>query len=252
MSLFSRLKQRAAESELMDDLSAGGPELREALRHLRRLNRIFGASAPTLYGVRRLWAEADKPSRFSILDIGSGSGDVNRKILRWADANRIKLKITLADITEEACEEAGRLYRDEPRVRVMRSDVFQLPEGCADVITGTQFVHHFASDELPEVARSMLKASRIGVVINDIHRHWIPWAAVWLTARIVSRNRFIVNDGPLSVAKGFRSADWEGLKKALGESEAESELWYTWRPLFRYAAVIRKKKVIVNQRSCKR
>ncbi|MHC2205392.1 2-polyprenyl-3-methyl-5-hydroxy-6-metoxy-1,4-benzoquinol methylase [Paenibacillus sp. PvR053] len=239
--MFKSLRQRAAESELMDDLSAGGPELREALQHLRKLNGIFGASAPALYGVRRLWTEADKPRRLSILDIGSGSGDVNRKILRWADANRIELKITLVDITEEACEEARQFYYNEPRVRVMRSDVFKLPEACADVVTGTQFVHHFASDELLRVARSMLKASRIGVVINDIHRHWIPWAAVWLTARIVSRNRFVVNDGPLSVAKGFRSEDWDGLKKALGESE--SKLWYTWRPLFRYAVVIRKNKV---------
>lgn len=220
----------------MDDFSAGGPELRVALRHLRMLNRIFGASAPTLYGIRRLWMAADKPKRFSILDIGAGSGDVNRNILHWADANRIDLSITLADITEEACEEARLLYRNEPRIRVMRNDLFKLPEGGADVVTGTQFVHHFAAAELPKVAQNMLKASRLGVVINDIHRHWIPWAAVWLTTRIVSNNRYIRNDGPLSVAKGFRSDDWRNLREALGESE----MHYAWRPLFRYAVVIKK------------
>ncbi|GCL73497.1 methyltransferase domain-containing protein [Paenibacillus naphthalenovorans] len=242
---MKRLKQRATEPELMDDFSQGGPELCEALRHLRRLNRILGASAPTLYGIRRLWTEADKPERLSILDIGSGSGDINRKVLRWADTNRIQLKITLVDITEEACEEARMYYRGEPRVQVLHGDVFKLPEACADLVTGTQFVHHFASDELPEVVRSMLKASRIGVVINDIHRHWLPWAAVWITARLVSRNRYIVNDGPLSVAKGFRPADWDHLGKALGASE----LFYAWRPLFRYAAVIRKDRVQFNRRS---
>lgn len=229
----------------MDDLSRGGPELREALQHLRRLNWLFSASGPTLYGVRRLWGESDKPRRLSILDVGSGSGDVNRKLLRWADANRIGLQITLVDITEEACEEARLYYRSEPRVQVLCSDVFELPEACADLVTGTQFVHHFASDELPMVIRSMLKASRIGVVINDIHRHWVPWAAVWLTSRLVSGNRYIVNDGPLSVAKGFRASDWDDLGKALGESE----LFYSWRPLFRYAALIRKDKVQFNQRS---
>jgi SAM-dependent methyltransferase len=232
--MFRGFKQRAKEHELMDDFSTGGPELREALQHLRLLNRIFGAALPTLYGVQRLWLKADKPRRFSILDIGSGSGDVNRHILRWADKNQIDLRITLVDITEDACEEARLLFRNEPRIHVMRSDLFELPEGCVDVITGTQFVHHFAVNELPNVVESMLKASRLGVVINDIHRHWIPWAVVWLTARIVSNNRYILNDGPLSVAKGFRSEDWKNLRKALGISE----MFYAWRPLFRYVVVI--------------
>ncbi|CAG7649146.1 methyltransferase domain-containing protein [Paenibacillus allorhizosphaerae] len=234
--MFKSFKQRASTKELMDDFTTGGPELRTALRHLRRLNRIFGAAAPTLYGVQRLWIEADKPRRFSILDIGAGAGDVNAHILRWADRNGVDLRITLADITEEACEEARLLFRNEPRVHVMRSDLFELAEGCADVVTGTQFVHHFAARELSGVVESMLKASRWGVVINDIHRHWIPWAAVWMTTRMISSNKYILNDGPLSVAKGFRAEDW----KRLGEALGCSDLFYAWRPLFRYVAVVRK------------
>ncbi|WP_239635459.1 methyltransferase domain-containing protein [Paenibacillus sp. H1-7] len=234
--MFSRLRQRAEEPELMDDFSQGGEELREALQHLRRLNRIFAASSPTLYGVNRLWQAADKPDRLSILDIGSGSGDVNRRLLRWADVNGIKLRITLVDVTEEACEEARRFFHKEPRVQVLKRDLFELPEGAADIVAGTQFVHHFEDQELPRVVEHMLKTSRLGVVINDIHRHWIAWTAVWLTARLVSSNRYIVHDGPLSVAKGFRSADWIRLGSELGIPE----LFYRWRPLFRYAVVLSK------------
>lgn len=240
--MFRSFKQRAAARELMDDLSAGGQELRKALQQLRVLNRVFGAAGPALYGIRRLWLEADKPRRLSVLDIGSGSGDVNKHILRWADENKIDLKITLVDMTEEACEEARLLFRNEPRVRVMRCNLFELPDGYADVVTGTQFVHHFAEEELPKVAGKMLDISRSGVVINDIHRHWVPWAAVWLATRIVSSNRYILNDGPLSVAKGFRADDWNDLGKALGASE----MFYAWRPLFRYVVVIRKSGLNIN------
>ncbi|WP_261381414.1 methyltransferase domain-containing protein [Paenibacillus cremeus] len=237
--MFRRLRQRAAEPELMDDFTTGGIELTEALQHLRRLNRIFGAAGPTLYGVKRLWAEAKKPGSLSILDVGAGSGDVNRRLLRWADQNRIELRITLVDITDEACEEAKLLFQDEPRVQVMKSDLFALPAGSADIVTGTQFVHHFTEQELPGVLECMLKASRLGVVINDIHRHWMAWVAVWLMARIVSNNRYIVHDGPLSVAKGFRSADWLKLRASLGNSE----MVHSWRPLFRYAVVIGKHRI---------
>ncbi|MDQ0111252.1 2-polyprenyl-3-methyl-5-hydroxy-6-metoxy-1,4-benzoquinol methylase [Paenibacillus harenae] len=235
-SMFRDWSKRAVEQELMDDFTIGGDELREALRHLRRLNRIFAAAAPTLYGIERLYIEADKPTRLSILDIGSGSGDVNRRLLQWADANRIEIAITLVDITTEACEEAIELFQAEPRVHVTQSDLFDVPERSVDIVTGTQFLHHFSDDELPAVILKMLAIARIGVVINDIHRHWLAWAAVWLMARFLSSNRYILNDGPLSVAKGFQAEDWERLKHSLGE---KAELSYSWRPLFRYAVVIR-------------
>ena len=46
MSFFRRLSSRAKEEELMDDFSMGGEELREALRHLRRLNKILLRQVP--------------------------------------------------------------------------------------------------------------------------------------------------------------------------------------------------------------
>lgn len=220
--------------ELMDDFTTGGAELTEALRHLRRLNRLLAAAAPTLYGVHLLWERAGRPKRLTVLDIGAGSGDVNRSLLRWAEARGVELTITLADITEEACVEARLVYRDEPRVKVVQRDLFTLDAACADIVTGTQFVHHFSSDELPKVIRQMLAASRLGVVLGDIHRHWLAWAAVWAVTRIISRNRYIRHDGPLSVAKGFTAADWQSLQQTLGKSE----FMYKWRPLFRYTVVI--------------
>ncbi|MFD2333447.1 methyltransferase domain-containing protein [Cohnella sp. GCM10020058] len=234
--MFRRLEARAQAPELMDDLAQGGAELREALRHLRRLNRLFAASGRTLYGVARLWEQAGRPKRLTVLDIGAGSGDVNAALLRWADARGVAIGITLADRTEEACAEARAFYAGEPRVTVVRRDLFALEEDAADIVTASQFIHHFGDEELPDVTRAMLKASKMGVVIQDIHRHWLAWTAVWLAARIVSGNRFVVNDGPLSVAKGFRAADWERLRLRLDASG----MAYSWRPLFRYVVTVPK------------
>jgi len=230
------LRDRAVAAELMDDFSIGGAELHEALRQLRQLNRIFVAASPTLYGVERLWKQANKPRSLTILDIGAGSGDVNRRLLKWAKTQGIELSIQLVDITEEACEEARLVFQKEPRVQIRQGDLFALADGCADIVTGTQFLHHFSEDELPDAVASMLKASRLGIVINDIHRHWVAWAAVWLTTRIISSNRYILHDGPLSVAKGFRAKDW----KRLGQKLSNTAISYSWRPLFRYAVVIGK------------
>lgn len=231
--MFKALRHRAQIPELMDHPVACEQELRHAYRHLRVLNRIFGASAPTLYGVQRLWARSGKPRKLHVYDVGAGSGDVNRHLLKWAEKNNIAIHIVLIDPSPTACSEAQQLFADDPRVAIQQGDVNDLPPGAADIVTGTQFLHHFAKQDMPQVVHSMLRCSRIGVVINDIHRHPIPWAAVWLVTRIISRNRMIVHDGPLSVAKGFRSADWQELSRAL-----EKEVHVSWRPLFRYAAII--------------
>jgi 2-polyprenyl-3-methyl-5-hydroxy-6-metoxy-1,4-benzoquinol methylase len=242
--LYKGLKQRAEEPEYMDDVTAGGLELHRALRQLRLLNKLFGAAGPTLHGVRRLWTAADKPRSLSILDVGSGSGDVNRLLLRWADKNRISIRIMLADRTEEACEEARRLFHGDSRVQVMRCELSDLQQASADIVTGTQFVHHFHKAEVSAVVERMLQISRLGIVINDIHRHWIPWMAVWLATHVISNNRYIRHDGPLSVAKGFRSSDWEALGTALDISGK----FYNWRPLFRYVVTIRTDQTRIKHR----
>lgn len=238
MSIFRNLSKRAQEDELMDDFSTGGEELVEALKHLRRLNKIFGAPGPTRYGIEKLWNDIGRPESLTILDVGAGSGDVNRKLLQWADDHGIHLRITLVDLTNEACEEARALFQHEPRIQVKQADVRELPESFADIVTGSQFVHHFVGEELIDIVSHMLKASRYGVVINDIHRHAVSYTAVWLTTRIISRNRYIRHDGPLSVAKGFTGEDWKELKRKLNHDS----MTFTWKPLFRYAVVIPQKR----------
>ncbi|QTH45404.1 methyltransferase domain-containing protein [Cohnella sp. LGH] len=228
------LRRRSSEPELMDDFTFGGEPLREALRHLHRLNRLFGASGPIVYGINQLWRGAGKPAALTVLDVGSGSGDINRAVLKWADRRGVNLNVILTDLTEEAGREAEYLFRYERRVTFVRQDLFELKDGAADIVTASQFAHHFPSERLPEVVGKMRKAARIGVVLGDIHRHWLPWAAVWLATRLLSRNRYIRHDGPLSVAKGFRGSDF----RELAEQIDRPELSYRWRPLFRYSVIV--------------
>ncbi|WP_434751271.1 methyltransferase domain-containing protein [Paenibacillus amylolyticus] len=237
MSFFRRLGSRAKEEELMDDFSVGGEELREALRHLRRLNKIFAAPGPTVSGIDKLWNSMGRPDELTILDVGAGSGDVNLKLLQWAKDRGIDMHITLVDLTEEACEEARELFHHEPRVRVKRADLTTLPDAAADIVTGSQFIHHFEGEQLVDMVSHMLRASRYGVVINDIHRHTVSYKAVWITTRLISRNRYIRHDGPLSVAKGFTDQDWRELKQRLNHDT----MTYEWKPLFRYSVVIPQK-----------
>lgn len=230
------LSERDQRKELIDDLSVGGEELRRAHRQLRLLNRLFAASGPAVYGVDRLWRECGRPAELTVLDVGAGSGDTNRRLLQWAEANGVELRLVLLDLSAEACAEAQTYYLHEPRVEVRRGSLFELETESADIVTASQFVHHFAAEELPAVVERMLAASLLGVVLADIHRHRLAYSAVWLVTRL-SSNRYIRHDGPLSVARGFRGRDWERLGATLRSGVT---LRYAWRPLFRYAVIVRR------------
>jgi len=224
--------------EHMDDFSEGGAELEEALRHLRRLNRIFGAASPILYGIKHIWKQAGRPNRLTVLDVGSGSGDINRRILKWAKRRGVELQVVLSDVTEEAQAEAERLFGDGNRVTFVKQNGFDLLRDSADIVTASQFIHHFDAEDLVRLMRRFAEAARHGVVVGDIHRHWLAWGAVWLVTRLISANRYIRHDGPLSVAKGFRRRELRSLARQLDGAAAAIR----WRPLFRYAFIIVKRR----------
>ncbi len=228
--MWPDLTYRSAALERMDDRSIGGDELAEALRQLRVINQVLGSAWTTLEGVLRLWRAAGKPDRLSILDIGAGSGDINQLLLGWATRRGIVMRITLMDIHPETCAAAATYYRHEPRVQVVCGDVTRLGIRVADIVTAALFAHHFSSEQLPDMFRSLTQAARIGVVVNDLHRHGLAWAAIWAATRVLSRNRMIRHDAPLSVQRGFRTADLRQLQAAPGLSQ----LTYAWRPFFRY------------------
>lgn len=235
---FPQLAVRSHQPELMDDRSIGGDELAEALRQLRVINRALGGELPVREGVARLWQAAGCPRTLTLVDVGAGSGDVNRALLRWATRRGIALRIVLVDIHPETCASAARYWRGEPRVQIVCSDLAKLAVNSADIVTASLFLHHFSSGELATVCATLARAARLGVVINDLHRHPLAWAGIWLLTRLFSRNRMIRNDAPLSVRRGFTARDFEHLRAAL----PDHALSYHWRPMFRWMIVVTKSK----------
>jgi len=228
------LRARSTAPELMDDLAIGGQELTGALRELRIINRVLGSARITREGVERLWRAAGRPRRLSILDVGAGSGDAGRALLRWAERAAVEMDITLLDINPATCAEAERYFAGEPRVRVRQGDLFDLAPGSADIVTAAFVLHHFEDGRLGAALQALARAARIGVVVNDLHRSAVAWVAIRLATAALSRNRMIRHDAQLSVARGFRSADLRRLRGLPGLER----LSYAWRPMYRWLVLI--------------
>lgn len=223
------LRDRSPGPELMDDhASVGQDELRGALGSLRAINRTLGGHSTTRAALDDLASRVALPARVDILDVGGGSGDAAGVIVEWAAARGVRAEVVVIDIHAAAAEVAARRLRHVPQTSARCGDLFDVEAGSFDIVHAGLLLHHFDGDTAAHALAAMARAARLGVAVNDLRRHAVPWTLIrWITL-VASRNRLIRSDAPLSVARGFKADDWARLGPAAGLDLRWRRTW-AWR-----------------------
>ncbi len=78
------------------------------------------------------------------------------------------------------------------------------------------FTHHLTDDALLRFLRWIDDRARIGWLVSDLHRHWLPWGFVWLAVRALRMHPMVVHDSTVSIARGFTRTEWRRLLEASG------------------------------------
>jgi SAM-dependent methyltransferase len=215
----------------MDDVEGiGGDELRETLRELRVINRRLGGYVTSWRALDdlALRAQLERGRKLAVLDVGGGSGDAAPAILRWAQRRGFDVRVTVVDIHPDTVEEARRRLGTVEGVDVRLADLFEIAPRSFDIVHAALFLHHFDGDEAARAMTAMGRIARVGVVVNDLHRHPVPWTLIrWITG-IASRNRLIRADAPHSVARAFIEQDWRALATSAGLDLEWRRVW-AWR-----------------------
>jgi 2-polyprenyl-3-methyl-5-hydroxy-6-metoxy-1,4-benzoquinol methylase len=230
---FSR---RSLEEEIMDDLACSGEVVHQTLRELENINALLGGNYVTLDGIRKLVEEKVSP-HFRIDDLGCGSGDMLRLIRKWSLKKGLDLKLTGLDANPFIVDFARKHTPPECKISYEAVDIFSeaFRSRTFDVVTGTLFFHHFSDDQLVSFFRQLKAQTRIGFVINDIHRHWFAYYAIrWLTT-IFSRSFMVKYDAPLSVLRAFRKKELVRILRAAGITRYSIR----WMWAFRWQVIVR-------------
>jgi SAM-dependent methyltransferase len=115
-------------------------------------------------------------------------------------------------------ELARRRAGDENRLTFVQGEGERLPfgDGGFDVAICTLALHHFE----PAPARALLgelrRVARVTPVVGDLRRSRLAWAATWLYAHAVSRNRITRHDAPLSVRRAYTPGEALALARDAG------------------------------------
>jgi len=228
---FSR---RAETPELMDAEPCAVEDYRACLRDLAQVNRLTLAARPTLAFLDGLAAAQlvpdDRPLR--VVDVGSGYGDMLRRIDRWAQQRDVAVALVGVDHDPRAAAAAAEATAAGRPIRWVAADFAAFaPEGDVDVVISSLFAHHLDDRTLVRFLAWMEETARIGWFVNDLHRHPLPYYVFSACARIARWHRFVVHDGPVSITRAFVADDWRRALAAAGIPDGVAEI--AWRMPFR-------------------
>lgn len=226
------LAQRSTAPELMDVEPADFAEIDRTLKELATINRLTLAYRPTLRWLERVAARTGG-APLAILDVACGHGDMLRRVWRWAAARRLEVRLTGLDLNPDCIRSARAATPAEAPIRYEVGDVFALGDAPDhDVIMSSLFTHHLFGADLVRFVAWMDRAAARSWLVNDLHRHPVPYHFVRHWVRLMRFGRFVVHDAPVSVARGFTRADWQAVLAEAGIDPARVEI--RWHVPFRY------------------
>lgn len=234
---MSQFKTRSYQKELMDDLSSAGPEMKQTLHELKIINRLLGGNKVSINALAQ-FIGAYPQSHYQIADIGCGGGDMIRVMSEWAKKQNISITFHALDANPNIIELAKENLKDLDNVKYHIADVFDEEFGRekVDIITCTLFTHHFTDKELIQMLSGFKLKARLGIIVNDLHRHPLAYYSIKLITGFFSKSAMVKNDGPISVLRSFRKYELKHILKKSGWTQVSIK----WNWAFRWQVMARK------------
>lgn len=204
--------------ELLDGPLDDPVALAGNLRDLRRVNRWLGGASLSTAAIEALAAHR---VQLTLLDVGTGGGDIPVALLDWAKRRDRRLSVVGIDSRPEIIAEAARAHSGratDVRLELQIGDGRSLPypDRSFDVAHSSLVLHHLDPDDAVALLREMGRVARLGVVVNDLHRGRLAWLGAWLMSHLLTANRYTRHDAPMSVRRAYRVPEVTDLLRAAG------------------------------------
>lgn len=189
---------RSLESELLDAPDVDPAVVTRSLQDVARSNTLFGGRSAAIEELRTVLSEL--PQCASLLDVGTGLGDIPRYAREVAHENGIELHAFGLDAAEELAR-ASRMAVDT----AVCADALALPfaNRSIDVVMCSQVLHHFSRADAVALLREMDRVARVRVIVSDLRRSRIAAVGLWLASFPLRFHAISRHDGVVSVMRGF-------------------------------------------------
>ena len=222
--------------EIMDDFTIGGDQIHRTLLEIERINELLGGNNVTISGMKQLLKKHPLKKTFAIADLGCGGGAMSHLIQSMGLRKEIDMNITGFDANPHIIDFCKRRFSAQEGLHFQCLDILseEFKKLHFDSITATIFMHHFTDEELTDILKSLKTQVAIGIVINDLHRHWFAYHSIKQLTKLFSNSDMVKHDAPVSVRRAFTKKE---LVNILIEAGIE-KFQIKWRWAFRWQIII--------------
>jgi 2-polyprenyl-3-methyl-5-hydroxy-6-metoxy-1,4-benzoquinol methylase len=236
--MFLNTKYRTNEPEIMDDFAMEGEILRDALDKIAKINQLLGGNQLTLRGVQELIGNVSKTRTITIVDVGCGNGDMLRTLADYGLKNSLDFQLIGIDANNFTINHARHLSRKYSNITYQCEDIFDkyFEKLKYDIVLCTLTLHHFKDNEIIYLLKIFNINSKIGIIVNDLHRSAIAYRLFQALCLVFRLNDMSREDGLISILRGFKKADLLRFSKKINFSNYKIQ----WKWAFRYQWIISK------------
>ena len=239
MNLLVSTTYRSEDQEIMDDLDYNDPILYDTLDKLAKINLWLGGNKVTINGLKKALKNHPKNEAITIIDLGCGGGDLLREVSKFGKRNNYQFHLIGIDANQHTIDYAKRLSKTYDNIEFEAIDIFSEAFDALnyDVVLTTLFLHHFREEELVSFLKPVLKEAKLGIIVNDLHRHKLAYYLFKLLCTTI-KNKMIVEDGLTSVLRGFKRQELVEISEQL-----DSNYQIKWKWAFRFQWILKHKTI---------
>jgi 2-polyprenyl-3-methyl-5-hydroxy-6-metoxy-1,4-benzoquinol methylase len=219
-------------AELLDDPRADPAIVAESLRNIARANRWFGGAAAVRFGLDRTLRDVPSGAVLSLLDLGTGLGDLPGVAVRWGARRGVRITPVGLELNRAAAALANSTGL---ATAVACAGMPPIRDKSVDVVLLSQVAHHLTSDSVVHILRTCDRLARRAVIVADLRRHALATTSFRLGARMLGFDRVTLADGVTSIRRGFSRLKLLELMAQAGvrgrvDQRPGFRLVATWRP----------------------
>lgn len=210
--LIAMFEKRSEQLERIDTGDYTPEEYARFLREIRFINRYLGdVRALEKTFLREI--ETENTRRFSVLDVGAGSGEMLRVIADFARKKDLKCDLFGLELNEFSAASILAESKNYAEIKAVRADAFHLPfaDKSFDYAICSLFAHHFTDAQIPLILSEFKRVARRQIFVVDLHRHRLAYFSYKLFCRAFGISPLVREDGSLSVLRGFKPKEMEKL-----------------------------------------
>lgn len=198
------LSTRFDAPERMDAPDCCEEKLARTISQFRFINRLYSRYGTLLR--RHVLADMLRDPRraYHLVDLAAGGGDIAAWLLATADEVGLQLRVTAIDSDPRIVGFAERQYGRRPGLEIRCMNAFDLEQlEPVDYLFSNHFLHHLGEEDIVRMLELAARSVRRLSLFSDLRRSYVSYCGFMLTAGPLFRRSFALEDGLISIRKGF-------------------------------------------------